>query len=607
MVINYCKIFFKILWLKMYAKLKIICGNQKFPKFRKGVYINWESKSREIIDDNGIVNYFNEVKDIKKVKFIATLSINKNYFSDQKEKLQIRIKLAFQYRALSINERMRLSYEELTYKKILGANKDNKNVISNLVLIRKSSYGIDINWYSSDEGCLKGNYVIRGDYDKKVYLTAEFIGGGHAKRKQFDFVVKAESKKTKRVLIMVPHGDDEIFMSYSVIRKAVLKNYQVYVCFFCNCDTKGIDNAIQRHKESLQALGYLGVRKNRIFCLGYSTKWRNTHIYNSSNKLFTSINGDVHTYGSKYIMDWHSFRTGSPAPYMRESVVDDICEVITTVFPDIIFVNDFDKHIDHIAYSLFFEEAMGICLKKNMHYTPLVLKGFVYSTAAYGRPDFFTTVLPYTHKPSHKSKYYPIKYKTELENPSLCWNDRVRFKTDKELLNKEIHANPAINALLMYHRMFRNIPCFIKKDTVFWRRRTDNLLMNAKIKTSSGNASFLNDFKLTDVKKLETEPYKFNAGEWMPDESDTKKEIKIMFHKKVTIRRLRFYRNRGESYVTEISLDFNNKVEMCKLFYKDEAYKDIEICLNLIDMLTINIIGRKGKRAGFTEIEAYIK
>ena len=87
-------------------------------------------------------------------------------------------------------------------------------------------------------------------------------------------------------------------------------------------------------------------------------------------------------------------------------------------------------------------------------------------------------------------------------------------------------------------------------------------------------------FKLTDVKKLETEPYKFNAGEWMPDESDTKKEIKIMFHKKVTIRRLRFYRNRGESYVTEISLDFNNKVEMCKLFYKDEAYKDIEYLFN---------------------------
>ena len=607
MVKNYCKLFFTILWLKIYAKSIIICGNQKLPKFRNGVYISWESKSKEIINNKGILTYSDSAKDINKVQFIATLSINKNYFSDEKEKLRIKIKLVFNYRALAINERLQLSYKELTYKKILGANKDNKNIISNLTLIGKSSFGINIQWHSSDENCLKGNRVKRVECDRKVFLIAELTGGEYKRRKQFEFVIKAECKDTQKVLIMVPHGDDEIFMSYSVIRKAVKKNYRVYVCFFCNCDTKGIDNAIQRHKESLQVLEYLGIKKDRIFCLGYSTKWKKAHIYNASNELFTSINGDVHTYGSKYITDWHSFRTGSPALYMRENVVNDICDVITTVLPDVIFVNDFDKHIDHTAYSLFFEEAMGICLKKNIHYTPLVYKGFVYSTGAYGRPEFFKMIIPYTHKPSHKSKYYPIKYETELENPSLCWNDRTRFKTDKELLNRDIHFNPAINALLMYHRMYRNIPCFIKKDTVFWQRRTDNLLLHAEIKTSSGDASFLNDFKLTDVKRLDAEPYKFNAGEWIPDELDTKKEIKIVFSKKVTIRRLRFYRNRGETYVTEIGLSFHNKVELCKLFYKDEAYKDIKVNINSVDTLTINVIGRKGKRIGFTEIEAYNK
>lgn len=604
---NYCKLFFTVLWLKTYAKIKAIRGNQKFPRFRNGVSINWESKSRDIISDKGILTYTEKIKDADKVQFIATLSINKNYFSDEKEKLRIKVGLVFRYEALSVNERLQLSYDELTYKKILGANKDSKNVISNLTLIGKSSYGIDIKWYSSDENCLKGNRVKRGDFDRKVFLIAELTGGGYERRKQFEFVVKAESKDAKKVLIMVPHGDDEIFMSYSVLRKAVLKNYQVHVCFFCNVDTKGIDNAIQRHKESLQALEYLGVKKDRIYCLGYSTKWKGMHIYNQTDKLHTSINGDVQTYGSKYITDWHFLRTGSPALYIRENVVNDICDVIMTILPDVIFVNDFDKHIDHTAYSLFFEEAMGICLKKNVQYAPLVYKGFVYSTGAYGKPVFFKKFVPYTHKPSHESSYYPLPCETELENPSLHWNDRVRFKTDKELLNKDIHFNPAINALLMYHRMYRNIPCFIKRDTVFWQRRTDNLLLNAKIKASSGNVSFLNDFKLTDTKKLDTVPYKFDAGEWIPDEIDKKKEIEIEFLKKVRIGRLRFYRNRGKAYVTEVSVSFNNKVKIYRLFNKDEAYKDIIVNVNSTDKLIINVISRKGKRTGFTEIEAYNK
>lgn len=597
-----------MLWLKIYAKLKTICGNQKLPVFRNGVYISWESKAKEIISDKGDIIYSGLSKNIGKVQYVATISINKNYFSDELESLQLHVKLTFNYKELDVEERLRRSYEELSYKRILGANKDSKNVMSDLTLIRNSSYGFNINWKSSDETVLKGSCVKRGKCDKKVFLIAEITGEGYTRCKRFDFVVKAQSDKNRKVLIMVPHGDDEVFMTYNVIRKAVLKNYQVYVCFFCNVDTKGVDNAAKRHKESLQVLGYLGIEKSRIFCLGYSTRWKKTHIYNVPNEIMTSVNGDIQTYGSKYIRDWHSLRTGSPALYIRENVVRDICDVISTILPDIIFVNDFDRHIDHIAYSLLFEEAMSICLKKAKgRYTPLLYKGFVYSTGAYTKPSFFKMFIPYTQKPLHKSKYYPIDYETELENPALCWKDRVRFKTEKELLNRDIHYNPAANALLMYHRMYRNIPCFIKKDSVFWQRRTDNLLLNAKIKASSGNVSFLNDFKLTDTKKLNMVPYKFDAGEWIPDETDEKKEIEIKFLKKVRIGRLRFYRNRGKAYITEVSVSFNNKVKMFKLFYKDEAYKDIIVNIDSTDKLTINVISRKGKRTGFTEIEAYNK
>lgn len=608
---NYINLINTGLWLKLYAKRKTVCGNQNFPKFRKGVYISWESKTREIIDDRGIIRFSGITPSVNRIKFIATLTVNKTYFSDEQEKIKLKVNLVFRYKPLSLKERERLSYEELTYKKILGANKDQRHVISNLTLTNRSSYGMRIKWHSSDEEVLKGNQIRRGTEDKKVFLDAEILAeekdSKNQKHKRFEIVVKAKEQKDKKVLVMVPHGDDEVFMSYSVIRKAVLRGYKVYVCFFCNCDTKGISEAVQRHKESLSVLGYLGIEPERIICLGYSTKWKKTHIFNTSNEVCYSINGDLCTYGSQYIQDWHTLRTGTPALYTRENVVADICDVLSTILPDIIFVNDFDKHVDHVAYSLLFEEAMGNCLKKLFGYAPVIYKGFVYSTAAYGKPDFFKCYLPYTSKPSHKSKYYPIKSNTELENPSLRWADRIRFKTDKELLNRNLRDNPAVNALLRYHRMYRNIPCFIKRDTVFWKRRTDNLLLRANIKTTSGNATFLNDFKYTDIKRVEGIPYKFDAGEWMPNESDKKKEIEIVFPEKVKFEKMRFYRNRGESFITKISIKFNDDIKIYKLFDKDEPYKDIEVDGGWVDTLIINVIDRKGKRTGFTEIEAYVE
>ena len=35
-------------------------------------------------------------------------------------------------------------------------------------------------------------------------------------------------------------------------------------------------------------------------------------------------------------------------------------------------------------------------------------------------------------------------------------------------------------------------------DVVFWQRRTDSLSYRAKVEVSSGNGSYLNDFKIVD-------------------------------------------------------------------------------------------------------------
>lgn len=602
---KYIKMMGTAIWLILYSLGKTICCDCKLPVFRNGIYITWKSRTTALINDRGKINFDYNAHDIKRVRFDVVLSVGKSYFSDEKIKFPLTIPLSFGYKPLTLQERIQSSYDEITYQRILGANRDRRNVISDLTLMTKTSYGIDIEWSSSDKAHLCGNVVTRGKKDNVVCLTAKMkMNGDLSVKKDFHLLIKALCEKEKKLLIMVPHGDDEIFLAYNIIRKAVLNHLQVYICFFCNNDTNGSACAEERHKEALHVLGYLGVKRDRIFCLGYSTKWQKQHIYNVTNTVAASINGDTHTYGSRYIKDWHSLKNGKPAAYTRENVITDICDVILSILPDFILTNDFDKHPDHTAYSLLFEEAMGILLKKNSHYRPVVYKGFVYSTGAYQQPDFFRYRLPYTQKPSPKDKYYPMQYLTELENPSLCWNDRIRIRTDKELLNKNIYHNPAICALIMYRRMYRNIPCFIKKDCVFWQRRTNNLMLNAQIEVSSGNAGYLNDFMLTGVKKLNTAPYEFHAREWVPNESDQKKEISVTFTNPVTIGTLRFYRNRGEMYIKKVLITTNDTMQIFELFHHDVPYHDVKLGISTT-ALKIKIIERHGKRIGFTELEAY--
>ena len=57
--------------------------------------------------------------------------------------------------------------------------------------------------------------------------------------------------------------------------------------------------------------------------------------------------------------------------------------------PEIIFAVDFDRHIDHRAISLIFEEAISnILSKKNNSYFPEIYKGFCYNGSYLGKKRF---------------------------------------------------------------------------------------------------------------------------------------------------------------------------------------------------------------------------
>jgi LmbE family N-acetylglucosaminyl deacetylase len=596
------------IWLQIWQKKHMIISKSiKLPRFRKGVYFYWNSSEHNIIDDKGTVNWSNLSKKTS-VQFDVELVIHKSLFSDEIAEIKP-VTLKFDFVILYVDEKERLerSVLELGYEQILGANNSHQDIVSDLVLPDKTDYGIHIDWESNSIFLDKNGKVYRNNQTEQAILSARFYGEKYFRQKDYEFTIRRKKQNGRKILVMVPHGDDEIFLAYNVIREAVLKNYEVNICFFCNVDTKGTSYAASRHKESINACGYLGVPKENIYILGYSTKWKYSHIYNNPTGIMESKHGKTCTYGSGYLTDWHTLRYGRPADYTRGNIVSDIEDVINVLRPDIIFTNDFDRHLDHIAYSLLFDEAMGNLLKTNRLYRPVVYKGFCYATSAYSKPSLFNMVCQNTPKPGKSKKYYDIYADTQLENPAYLWKDRVRFKTRREFLNKNINQNSAAYAIKLYNRMYRNIPCFIHGDEVFWKRRTDSITYIADIRVTSGVSEYLNDFKLTDVKRLKQPPYCFHGGEWIPDQQDKEKKIIFRWEEEHAIKRIRFYRNPTDNYVKEVQICCNlcGGGETYKLFMnKNTTYKDIYIA-DRTSVLEIKILNGSNKRSGFSEIEIY--
>ena len=57
-------------------------------------------------------------------------------------------------------------------------------------------------------------------------------------------------------------------------------------------------------------------------------------------------------------------------------------------------------------------------------------------------------------------------------------------------------------------------------DEVFWRRRTDSLTYRASVKTSSGDGSKLNDFKLFDTREIDKISCDLSEGVWLPNDEN---------------------------------------------------------------------------------------
>ncbi|WP_438313747.1 PIG-L deacetylase family protein [Candidatus Caldatribacterium sp. SIUC1] len=155
------------------------------------------------------------------------------------------------------------------------------------------------------------------------------------------------------LLVVAPHCDDEVFGAGGFIYDAVKQGAKVYVVVVTNGEafrllvsrpSRALLLGDRRQRETLEALGVLGIPKDRVFFLGYPDRGLELLWYEHwlpGIPYFSCLTRREFTPDT-------SFRPGSP--YCGKSVVADLEEILRTVRPTLVLTaSPFDTHPDHRA------------------------------------------------------------------------------------------------------------------------------------------------------------------------------------------------------------------------------------------------------------------
>ena len=407
--------------------------------------------------------------------------------------------------------------------------------------------------------------------------------------------------KNKKVMVIVPHEDDDLLISGQVLPPMYKNGADVRVVFATNGDKRV--SAYTRQSEACNALEKLGIPREKVIFLGYPD---GTQLY-VGKKAYSFSSGWDHTYAGKGFKDYHFDRFGTHAKYTAENMVDDIESVVLEYRPDYILAIDFDTHTDHRGVSISFEKAMERILKKESGYTPKVLKCFGYSLAWKSKPDFYALNIKSTVMQDREKNNDP-SYETDV--PQYRWNNRVRLPIDKKSLSHSILRCSEYKALSEHLSQYAY--CYseriINGDSVYWNRRTDSLTYNADISVSSGDASLLNDFRLIGVGNRTAGPnVKLENCVSRFDKNDAQKTVTVKFDSPKTVSCVSLYDNFGlNSNILGgvIAFSDGSKVEVPALNADGSETRVVFEPKHNITSFTFKVTEYEGV-AGLDEIEAF--
>lgn len=135
----------------------------------------------------------------------------------------------------------------------------------------------------------------------------------------------------QKVLLIVPHQDDELFVGGGLFRTlATCGDFEAYVVYMTNGDFFPHEAKV-RLREALHVLnGFCGVEESHVFFLGYGDGWKEGgHIYHQEGeKPLVSMAGRTETYGLEGHEDYRFTRSGRHSACRRADMKQDLKDVI---------------------------------------------------------------------------------------------------------------------------------------------------------------------------------------------------------------------------------------------------------------------------------------
>ena len=379
----------------------------------------------------------------------------------------------------------------------------------------------------------------------------------------------------KRVLVVVPHQDDEINLLGGVFEEYLKYGSEIFPVYVI---TNGIAEPY-RYAEAIALFKHIGVSEANITFLGYGSL-----IHNDVDKIKLTKGTNEHP----------AYHEGQQ--YSRLNIVKDLMNVITDLCPDVIIGTDYDRHVDHQYVTALLDEAIGRVLKQEKTYKPLVLKGYAYRTTWESYPDYYKTNILST-----KYLYNPVE--------TFKWNERLRLPVAAHMMSRSLMGSEVFRQYAIFKSQGAVMRAIrYNSDKILWERNTHSLLFDADIRVSSGDGAKLNDFMLydkTDFHDIDALPLE---GAWIPQPADRKKTANIKLAKPSNMKYLVLYNNVDKKQlVRKISITFDGHEPKEYELQSDGFPTYIDVDMQNVSGFEIKILESTGEEAGLTEVEAFEK
>ena len=409
----------------------------------------------------------------------------------------------------------------------------------------------------------------------------------------------------RKVLVLVPHQDDEINVAGNTIQTLLHAGAEVFVTFSTNGDF--FYSADTRINEAINSLSVLGVDKSHIFLLGYGDSlngYPGGHIFNAATKPIASPHFSTQTYGAAGISDFSYYLRKEHSPYTKPSYRRDLKDLILHVRADIILCVDFDFHADHRMLTLNFESVMGEILSRpDNDYKPQVFKRFAYTIAFMAVQDLFADNLLSTIKPSHEKQFDYI-----IGTSCYSWETRVRMPIPEGCRTTVLAGNTIAEALAKHvsQSAYINAENIINSDEVFFKRRTDSLTYSAKLSATSGNPEYVRDFKMLNVSEIETFTPEWADYLWQPDPEDGGKKLVFTWEAGQTVSRVVLWGNVKGTPIQKVLLKAGGYEAECGPLPEQGLPLVIDIPEQQgLRELSIAILDQGGSDGGLAEVEVF--